>query len=554
MQMTGSQIIVETLVELSVDTVFGYPGGAVLYIYDELYKNADRIRHIITCHEQGAAHAADGYARSTGKTGVVIATSGPGATNLVTGIATAYLDSVPMVAITGNVTSALLGKDSFQEVDITGITMPITKHNFIVRNLDELAPTIREAFQIANSDRPGPVLIDIPKDLTLLKTEFRKGSKAEPAVKKAPDEESLQKAVDLIKNSKRPLIFAGGGVISSGCSEELLQFSKQIDAPVTTSLMAMSVVPSDYPLNIGMIGMHGTVVSAKALLETDLLIAIGVRFSDRVIGNASAFAKDADIIHIDLDNAEIGKNIERVLSVHADAGEAIRLLSAALEQKDNREWTQKLIVLKTNSGEKPETKQEFPTPSLILPKLKDYLGDDGIVVTDVGQHQMWAAQFCSFTKPRTFISSCGLGTMGFGMGAAIGAKIANPNAPVVLITGDGSFHMNMNEIATAVTFGLPLVVLIMNNGVLGMVRQWQKLFYDERYSYTTLDRKTDYVKFAEALGAVGYRIEKADEIDSTLQQAFSCGKPCIIDCRISRDIGAYPMIPPGGSAEDVIYN
>lgn len=553
MMLNGSQILIQSLIDQGVDTIFGYPGGSVLNIYDALYDKKDEIKHVLTSHEQGAAHAADGYARSTGKTGVCLATSGPGATNLVTGIATAYMDSVPLVAITGNVASDLIGRDSFQEVDIAGITMPITKHNFIVHDVKELASTVQLAFEIANSNRPGPVLIDIPKDITAAVCEYEKMPRFEKRPVSAPSQEQLDQALAAIKRAKRPLIYAGGGVISANACEELLVYSKKTQTPICCSAMGLSSVPYDYELYLGMIGMHGTPVANYATLNADLVIAIGARFSDRVAGNRKKFAKDAQIIHIDIDASEISKNVSCDMALVGDAKQILDCFNKALDDQNHEEWRKTLIDFRTKIGLKKPSKGDKVDPRDFIYTLHKLLGDDAIIVTDVGQHQMITAQYYQYSKPRSFISSCGLGTMGYGMGAAIGVKTAHPDRPVVLITGDGSFHMNMNEMACAVSQNLPLVVLVFNNSVLGMVRQWQTLFYKKRYSETSINRQTDFVKLAEAFGAKGYRIVLRSEIEPVMKEALECGKPCIIDCIIDPDDSVYPIIPPGKGADDIIY-
>ena len=502
MLLTGAEILVRSLIDQGVDTIFGYPGGAVLNIYDALYMHQDELRHVLTCHEQGAAHAADGYARSTGKVGVCLATSGPGATNLVTGIATAYIDSIPMVAITGNVTNALLGKDSFQEVDIKGITMPITKHNYIVKNVEELEETIREAFFIAQDGRPGPVLIDIPKDVTANKAEYveyvpKKVTPKENTIKEA----DLAQAIKLINESKKPFIYAGGGVKISSACKEVKELADKIGAPVATSLMAMDSISNDFPLYTGMIGMHGTKASNLAATKCDLLIAIGARFSDRVISSQNHI-KNAKVLHIDIDPAEINKNIKVDASVIGDAKIIVEKLLSRVDAKRNQEWLDKIEDIK--KANLPKEESEALTPKYLFDKLNE-MNDKGniIISTEVGQHQMWAAQYFNFKKSRSFVTSGGLGTMGFGLGASIGVQVGNPDCQVINIAGDGSFGMNNNEIATAVSNKLPLIMIIINNGVLGMVRQWQDLFYEKRYSHTTLNRKTDFVKLAEAHGAKG---------------------------------------------------
>ena len=497
MKLSGSAIIIETLLEQGVDTVFGYPGGAVLNLYDELYKKQDRITHIITCHEQGATHAADAYARVSGKTGVVIATSGPGATNLVTGLATAYLDSTPLIAITGNVATSLIGLDSFQEVDICGITMPITKHNYIVKDVNKLADTMREAFLIANSGRPGPVLIDVPKDVQNAVTEFTPSAKV--SVKRsATPSINLAEAVDLIASAKRPFIYAGGGVNISGASAELSEFSDRIDAPIGTSMMGITAVRSDNPRFLGMTGMHGKYAATKLMYESDLIIAVGTRFSDRATGNKKEFANGKKVLHIDIDPAEIGKNIPAYVSLIGDVKTVLNELNSVMPAISRPEWAGRVEEIKHCPDSRLDMAADTLNPQTLLKTINKYAGDDAVVATDVGQHQMWTAQYYSFNKPRSFITSGGLGTMGFGMGAAIGSAIGSGKRSI-LITSDGSFHMNMNEMATAVSFNLPILIVVLNNNALGMVRQWQTLFYGCRYSNTTLNRKTDYVKLAEGV-------------------------------------------------------
>lgn len=551
-KLTGAQIIVQSLIDQGVDTIFGYPGGAVLNIYDALYAKRDQLRHVTASHEQGAAHAADGYARSSGKTGVVLATSGPGATNLVTGIATAYLDSVPLVAITGNVTNDLLGRDSFQEVDIVGVTMPVTKHNYIVRTVEELADTIEQAFVIANSGRPGPVLIDIPKDVTAAKADYAPRAKFRPRETPAPDAEAIEIAAAAIRESKRPLIYAGGGIISGNASQALNAFSKHIHAPVSMSAMGLGAIPWDDARCLGMIGMHGTPVSNKASKECDLLIAVGSRFSDRVASNRQSFAQNARILHIDIDATEISKNVAADLSLRGDAKTVLTLLQEALEPQSHPDWMQELLRYKALNPLPVPMDEVKVHPYTVLKELQK-LTQDPIVVTDVGNHQMMTAQFFGFSQPRSFLSSLGFGTMGYGMGAAIGAQVANPGRRVALVTGDGSFHMNMNEMAVAVSEKLPVVVLVMNNSVLGMVREWQRLFYGCRFSNTSIERKTDFVKLAEAYGARGFRIEKKADIHDTLKEALACGEPCIVECVTDRDDELYPIIPPGGTVDDIIF-
>ncbi len=546
MILSGSDIIIECLLEQGADIVFGYPGGAVLNIYDSLYKYSDKIRHIITSHEQGACHAADGFARATGKTGVVIATSGPGATNLTTGLATAYMDSIPLVAITGNVSCNLLGLDSFQEVDITGVTIPITKHNFIVKNVEELADTLRLAFKIAESGRKGPVLVDIPKDITAAKCEYnRQGSVS--GSRYFYDAEEFGKLVDLIQSSERPYIYAGGGVISSNAEDELKRFAELCDAPVSCSLMGQGAFDQRDRRYIGMLGMHGTVKAAAALNSCDLFIGIGTRFSDRVIGDPAVFGKNAKIIHIDIDPAEFNKNVEAYTAVRGDVKQVLALLCDRISQKKNP-WTEEMIV--KDFGE-PVLKgtDEFPvTPQAVIEKLDELTDGNAVITTEVGQNQMWAAQYYRYRNPRSFISSGGLGTMGFGLGAAIGAKVGCPDKTVINIAGDGSFAMNLNELITASAHNIPIIEIVINNHVLGMVRQWQRLFYEKHFSQTTLDnRHIDYVKLGESFGIQTFIIEKTEEIEPVLKKALEISKsaPCMIEVRIDRDINVLPMIPAG---------
>ena len=543
MELTGAQIVIECLKEQGVDTVFGYPGGAILNVYDELYKHQE-IRHILTSHEQGASHAADGYARSTGKVGVCFATSGPGATNLVTGIATAYMDSVPIVAITCNVNVPLLGKDSFQEIDIAGITTPITKHNFIVKDVTKLADTIRRAFRIAQNGRPGPVLVDIPKDITAAKTEYE-FCKAEPIARVTDTirEEDLAQALAMIKAAEKPYIFVGGGAVISGASAELKEFVHKVDAPVCDSLMGKGAFDGTNDLYPGMLGMHGTKTSNLGVSECDLLIAVGVRFSDRVLGNAKKFAKQAKILQFDVDAAEINKNIRVDTSVIGDLKEVLKRINAELPQLGHEAWISHILDYKVKY---PLTYRE---PGLTGPYLVEEIyrqtNGDAIIVTEVGQHQMWAAQYYKYKNPRTFLSSGGLGTMGYGLGAAIGAQVANPGKQVINIAGDGCFRMNMNEIATAVRQKLPLIEVIVNNHVLGMVRQWQDLFYEKRYSATVLDDGVDYVKLAEAMGATGYRATTREAFNEALKAALAAKTPVVIDCVIGCDDKVWPMVAPG---------
>ncbi len=548
MQLTGAEIVIECLKEQGVDTVFGYPGGAILNVYDELYKHSDEIRHILTSHEQGAAHAADGYARATGKVGVCFATSGPGATNLVTGIATAYMDSIPIVAITCNVGASLLGKDSFQEIDIAGITMPITKHNFIVKDVKDLADTIRKAFVIARSGRPSPVLIDIPKDVTANQAEYE--PKPAQSVEPSRDlcEEDLQTAAALIQKSKKPYIFVGGGAVLSGASEALCEFVRKVDAPVTDTLMGKGAFPGTDPLYTGMLGMHGTKTSNYGVSECDLLIVIGARFSDRVTGNAKKFAKNAKILQFDIDAAEMNKNVLITEGVVGDIKVILETLNQRLEQQDHSEWLQKIM----------EYKERYPlvypqdhlTGPYVVEEIYRQTKGDALVVTEVGQHQMWAAQFYRFTKPRTLITSGGLGTMGYGLGASIGAKIGRPEKTVVNIAGDGCFRMNMNEIATAARYNIPVIQVVINNHVLGMVRQWQDLFYGKRYSATVLNDQVDFVKLAEALGAEGVRVTTREEFQEAFARALTLGRPIVIDCQIDCDDKVWPMVAPGAAISE----
>lgn len=550
MQLTGSEILIECLKEQGVDTIFGYPGGSVLNIYDELYKHQSEIKHVLTSHEQGAAHAADGYARSTGKVGVCLATSGPGATNLVTGIATAYMDSVPMVAFTGNVGVSLLGKDSFQEVDIAGITMPITKHNFIVKDVNKLADIIRRAFEIAQTGRPGPVLVDIPKDVTANKAEYKK---TEPRkVNRVTDtitEEDIISAVKLIKKSQKPMIFVGGGAVISEADKELLEFAEKIDAPVTDSLMGKGAFNGEHPLYTGMLGMHGTKASNLSVTECDLLITVGARFSDRVTGNAKKFARNAKVLQIDVDPAEINKNVITSKSIIGDVKEVLKILNARIEQKTNTEWVDYVKGLKEKYPLKYHA--DILTGPYVMEKLYEITNGDAVISTEVGQHQMWAAQFYKYQKPRTLLTSGGLGTMGYGLGACIGAKVANPDKIVVNIAGDGCFRMNMNEIATATRYNIPIIQIVFNNHVLGMVRQWQTLFYGERYSYTTLNDSVDFVKLAEAMGAKAYRITKQEEVVPVLKEAIELNIPVVIECQIDSNDKVWPMVAPGAAIEDV---
>ena len=544
MQLNGAEIVIECLKEQGVDTVFGYPGGAILNVYDELYKHRDEIRHILTSHEQGAAHAADGYARATGKVGVCLATSGPGATNLVTGIATAYMDSIPVVAITCNVGVPLLGKDSFQEIDIAGVTMPITKYSFIVKDVNQLADTIRKAFRIAKMGRPGPVLIDIPKDVTAKKAEYEKEN---PGVYNREfthiDEKEVAAAAEMIQASEKPFIFVGGGAILSGASKELKEFVEKTDAPVTDSLMGKGAFPGTDPRYTGMLGMHGTKASNYGVSECDLLVVVGARFSDRVTGNTSTFAKNAKILQIDIDPAEMNKNIIIDQGVVGDIKAVLRKLNEVLPQQDHTEWMKKI----------QDYKEKYPlkyhdgvlTGPFVVEEIYRQTKGDAIITTEVGQHQMWAAQYFKYTKPRTLLTSGGLGTMGYGLGAAIGAKTGCPDKTVINVAGDGCFRMNMNELATAVRHEVPVIEVVINNHVLGMVRQWQDLFYEKRYSATVLDDGVDFVKLAEAMGAKGYRVTSQEEFKEAFKEALESKIPVLIDCIINCDDKVWPMVAPG---------
>jgi len=548
MKLSGSDIIVECLLEQGADTIFGYPGGAVLNIYDSLYKYSDKIRHVITCHEQGACHAADGYARSTGKTGIVLATSGPGATNLVTGIATAYMDSIPLVAITGNVSCGLLGLDSFQEVDITGITMPITKHNFIVKSVDELADTIRLAFQIAMSGRKGPVLVDVPKDITQAFTEYTPAPAQKPFEAAPLSEDEISAAAELIANAKKPYIYAGGGVIASEASAELKTLAELTDAPVSCSLMGQGAYDETDRRYIGMLGMHGTVKAAYALNNCDLFIGIGTRFSDRVTGDTSVFGKQAKIIHIDIDPAEFNKNIDVDVTVSGDVKAVLSALNAKIAQQSHPEWCEEVLGGDFGEPVQEGTKELPVTPEAVIEELDRLTSGEAIITTEVGQTQMWAAQYYKCRNPRSFISSGGLGTMGYGLGAALGAKTGNPDKTVVNMAGDGSFAMNLNELISAAAHGINIIEIVMNNNVLGMVRQWQRLFYSKHFSETTLDaRHIDYVKLGEAFGVKTFVIEKTEDITPVLTEALSISKsaPVMTEVRIDRDINVLPMIPAG---------
>ena len=548
MVLSGAEIVIACLKEQGVDTVFGYPGGAILNIYDALYGHKE-IRHILTSHEQGASHAADGYARATGKVGVCFATSGPGATNLVTGIATAYMDSIPVVAITCNVGTPLLGKDSFQEIDIMGITMPVTKYSFIVKDVEDLAGAIRRAFRIAKSGRPGPVLVDITKDVTANKTEYteERPKQAEPD-NSTIREEDLEQAVRIISEAEKPMIFVGGGAIASNASGELLEFVEKVNAPVCDTLMGKGAFSGEHPLYAGMLGMHGTKYANFGVSKCDLLITVGSRFSDRVFGDASRFASHAKILQIDIDPAEINKNILATASVIGDVREVLKKLNPRLEAKDHREWIAYIDELKERFPLKYS--EEGLTGPFIMEEIYKATRGDAIICTEVGQHQMWAAQYYKYSRPRTFISSGGLGTMGYGLGAAMGAKVAMPEKRVINIAGDGCFRMNMNELATASRYQIPVVEIVFNNHVLGMVHQWQELFYDRRYSATILNDRVDFVKVAEALGCKGIRVTKKEEFAPALQEAFACRGPVLLDCQLDCDDKVFPMVPAGASIEN----
>ncbi len=548
MVLSGAEIVIACLKEQGVDTVFGYPGGAILNIYDALYKHKE-ITHILTSHEQGASHAADGYARATGRVGVCFATSGPGATNLVTGIATAYMDSIPIVAITCNVGTSLLGKDSFQEVDIAGITIPVTKHNFIVKDVKELAGVIRRAFKIARSGRPGPVLIDVTKDVTANETEYTEET---PEVI-LPDtttirEKDLEEAVRLIDQAEKPMIFVGGGAIASNASGELLEFAERLDAPVCDTLMGKGAFSGEHPLYAGMLGMHGTKYANFGVSKCDLLVTVGARFSDRVFGDASRFATHAKILQIDVDPAEINKNILVSSSIIGDVKEVLKRLNPLVEQKEHREWVAFINDLKVRFPLK--YREEGLTGPYIVEEIYKATRGDAVICTEVGQHQMWAAQYYRYSRPRTFLSSGGLGTMGYGLGAALGAKVAMPEKRVINIAGDGCFRMNMNELATASRYNIPVIEVVVNNHVLGMVRQWQNLFYEGRYSATILDDRVDFVKVAEALGCKGIRVTKKEEFAPALQEAFACGGPVLLDCQVDSDDKVFPMVPAGAPIEN----
>ena len=550
MQLTGADILIRTLIEQGCDTVFGYPGGQILNVYDSLYKYQNEIRHMLTAHEQGAAHAADGYARATGKVGVVMSTSGPGATNLVTGIATAYLDSIPLVAICGNVPTTQISTDSFQEIDITGVTLPITKHNYFVGSVDNLADTIREAFALAQSGRPGPVLIDVPKDVQTAVCDYEPQAPVQPEERHAAKDVRIKEAAALINASKRPFIYFGGGLITSEAQEEMLALAEKIDAPIGCSLMGLSGIPTDHPRFLGMQGMHGHYASSMAMHDADLIISLGVRFNDRVTGNREKFAKLAQIIHIDVDGSELSKTVNSACGLRGDVKLTLQKLIPLVNAEQKPDWEKAVKALKETENDYLDIRPGL-TPRNAIMTLNKHLGENTAVATDVGQHQMWAAQNVNFKKPRRFISSGGLGTMGFGLGAAIGAAVGTGERSV-LVTGDGSFGMCLNELTTAVTYNVPVVILLMNNGVLGMVRQWQTLFFNKHYSNTILDRKTDFVALARAFGADGEAVDTVAALDKAFEHAFSCDGPYVIDCRIDKDEFVLPMLPPGGSMDDII--
>ena len=550
MQLCGSDILVKTLIEQGCETVFGYPGGQILNVYDSLYKYQNEINHVLCAHEQGAAHAADGYARTTGKVGVVISTSGPGATNLVTGIATAYLDSIPMVAICGNVPTTQIGTDSFQEIDITGVTLPITKHNYFVSNVEDLADTIREAFRLAKSGRPGPVLIDVPKDVQIAKCEYEAEAPVECDEPFAAKDVRIKEAADIINSAKRPFIYFGGGVITSNAQDEVLALAEKIDAPIGCSLMGLSAIPTDHLRFLGMQGMHGHFASSMSMHNADVILSLGVRFNDRVTGNRTKFATGAKIVHVDVDGSELNKTVNSVCGLRGDVKMTLQKLLPLLNGGTKPDWMAKVEAFRKEEETYLDNREGL-TPRRAILTVNKYLGENTAVCTDVGQHQMWSAQSLNFKTARRFASSGGLGTMGYGFGAAIGAAYGTGERSV-LITGDGSFGMNLNELATAVRYGVPVVVVIMNNGVLGMVRQWQTLFYDKHYSNSVLERKTDFAVFAKAFGADGEAVTTPEELDAALSRAFAYDGPYVIDCKIDKDEFVLPMLPPGGSMDDII--
>ena len=550
MLLSGSDILVKTLIEQGADTVFGYPGGQILNVYDSLYKYQNEINHVLTAHEQGAAHAADGYARTTGKVGVVISTSGPGATNLVTGIATAYLDSIPMVAICGNVPTTQIGTDSFQEIDITGVTLPITKHNYFVSDVADLADTIREAFKLAKSGRPGPVLIDVPKDVQIAKCEYEPKAPVEKDEPFAAKDVRIEEAAKIINSAKRPFIYFGGGVITADAQTEVLALAEKIDAPIGCSLMGLSAIPTDHPRFLGMQGMHGHYASSMSMHNADVIVSLGVRFNDRVTGNRTKFATGAKIVHIDVDGSELNKTVNSICGLRGDVKLTLKKLLPLLTECKKDEWMAKVNAFRAEEETYLDNREGL-TPRRAILTLNKHLGENTAVCTDVGQHQMWSAQNLNFKTTRRFASSGGLGTMGYGFGAAIGAAYGTGERSV-LVTGDGSFGMNLNELATAVRYNVPVVVIIMNNGVLGMVRQWQTLFYDKHYSNSVLERKTDFAAFAKAFGADGEAVTTPEELDEALGRAFKTDGPYIIDCKIDKDEFVLPMLPPNGSMDDII--
>lgn len=552
MKLTGADIICECLLEQGVDTVFGYPGGAALNTYDALYKYRDRINHILTAHEQGASHAADGYARSTGKTGVVITTSGPGATNIVTGLATANIDSIPLVAITGNVTTDQLGRDSFQEVDIVNIVKPITKGSVLVKKVEDLATAIRRAFKLANDGRKGPVLVDVPKDVTAAVTEFEPAVPEAPAPDEIANPDSIARVQDLIRKSRRPMIYAGGGIISAGACEEFKQFAELIDAPVCCSLMGLGCLPASHPLCIGNIGMHGGYETGKVTAACDLIIAIGARFSDRVAGDREKFGEQAKIVQLEIDEAEINKNVKVDEYILGDAKLILQALLNGLEKQEHNVWLGKIEVWKHYLDNVSKPVSEYILPQEVIEAVNELKADDDIIATDVGQHQMWVAQCARIEAEKTLLTSGGMGTMGFGMGASIGAQVSHPDKRVFLFTGDGSFHMNLNELVTMKSYDLPVIVLVMNNEVLGMVRQWQKLFYGSRFSQTDPHRATDFVKLANAFGVEGMRITKSEEVKPAIEKALAMNTTVVIDCQISPDANVLPMIPPGKTVNEIV--
>ena len=552
MKLTGADIICECLLEQGVDTVFGYPGGAALNTYDALYKYSDRITHILTAHEQGASHAADGYARSTGKTGVVITTSGPGATNIVTGLATANIDSIPMVAITANVNLDQLGRDSFQEVDIVNISKPITKKSTLIKRVEDLAPAIREAFRLAHSGRKGPVLIDVPKDITSMMTEFKPAAPEIPRPDAIANPDAIARVQELIRKSRRPMIYAGGGIISAEACEEFKEFAELIDAPVCCSLMGLGCLPASHPLCIGNIGMHGGYETGMVTAACDLIIAVGARFSDRVAGDREKFGEQAKIVQFEIDKSEINKNVKVDEFILGDAKIILQALLNGMEQQEHNVWLAKIDVWKHHFDNASKPYSDYPFPHEFIEAVNELKSDGDIIATDVGQHQMWVAQFAKIEHEKTLLTSGGMGTMGFGMGAAIGAQVSHPDKRVFLFTGDGSFHMNLNELVTMKSYDLPVIVLVMNNTVLGMVRQWQKLFYGRRFSQTDPHRATDFVKLANAFGVEGMRITKSEEIMSTLKKALDMNTTVVIDCQISPDANVLPMIPPGKTVNEIV--